>query len=213
MTGMMLAAFQLGFVYSLLPGPILIASSQRVVLGGWRQGCWFVIGVTLADLVYIVIVHWGISRLLTDNPLVSLGLWLVGGAWLMKLGLDALRVPLSDSHSGVAVSRASDIKHTLADGLFINLFNPLTIVGWVALGANFAALWHPKQTMPEGDGLLVLFIILSGILTWQLLVVGFVGIVRHQIHWRLLKSLSVVSGAGLMVYGLGAWVAAASLIV
>jgi threonine/homoserine/homoserine lactone efflux protein len=61
MSSMIFAAFQLGFVYSLLSGPILIASSQCVVTGGWRRGCWFLLGVTLADAIYIAIIYWGLS--------------------------------------------------------------------------------------------------------------------------------------------------------
>jgi threonine/homoserine/homoserine lactone efflux protein len=80
MSGMILTAFQLGFVYSLLPGPILFASSQRVVTSGLRQGCWFILGVTLADLIYIALIHWGLSGLLTENRLLSTGLWILGAA-------------------------------------------------------------------------------------------------------------------------------------
>ena len=90
MSGIIMATFQLGFVYALLSGPILIASSQYVVTGGWRRGCWFILGVTLADLIYIAVVHWGFTSLWMENNVLNLGLWVLGGAWLIKLGLDAM---------------------------------------------------------------------------------------------------------------------------
>jgi len=213
MSGMILAAFQLGFVYALLPGPILIASSQCVVTGGWRRGCWFILGVTLADLIYIAIIHWGFTSLWMENGLVSLGLWLFGGGWLIKLGLDAMRVRPAAQRLGSAVFAARDFQRTLADGLFINLFNPLTILGWIGLGMNFIALWSRDGEMPEEDSLLVLMTILSGVLTWQLLVVAFISVVRQQIHRRVLRSLSLGGGVCLIVYGLSAWLSAARAIV
>ncbi len=212
MSAMIVAAFQLGFVYSLLPGPILIASSQHVVMGGWRQGCWFILGVTLADLIYIAIIQWGVSNFLMDNPLVSLGLWVLGGGWLIKLGLDAVRVPFNPHALDETAIHGRHFKQTLADGLFVNLLNPLTVVGWIALGANMVVLWNPTRLSPDGDSLLILLTILCGILTWQLLLVGFMACVRQQIPPQLLKSLSVVGGICLIVYGVSAWVSAANLI-
>jgi threonine/homoserine/homoserine lactone efflux protein len=210
MSGMILAAFQLGFVYALLPGPILIASSQYVVTGGWQRGCWFILGVTLADLIYIAVTHWGFRSLWMENGLVSLCLWILGGAWLIKLGLDAMRAKPDADPTGRPVSSVRDFRRTLADGLFINLLNPLTLLGWIGLGANFIGLWG--QAMPEDNSLPVLLTILSGILTWQLLVVAFISVVRQQIHGRVLKSLSLVGGICLIGYGLSAWVSAARTI-
>jgi threonine/homoserine/homoserine lactone efflux protein len=62
-------AFQLGFIYSLLSGPTFITSSQCVITGGWRQSCWFILGVTL------------------------------GGARLIKIGFDAMRLPFNDQYT------------------------------------------------------------------------------------------------------------------
>lgn len=212
MPSMIFAAFQLGFVYSLLPGPILIASSQCVVTGGWRRGCWFILGVTLADAIYIAIIHWGLSSSLMNNQLISLALWILGGAWLIKIGFDALRVLFSDQSPDEVHFQLSDFRRTLTLGFCINLFNPLTIVGWVALGANFVMLSTPSLTIWEGGSLLLLLTILLGMLTWQLLVVGFISVIRQQMHQRLLKLLSLVGGSSLIVYGLGAWVSAINLI-
>ncbi len=212
MSGIMLAAFQLGFVYSLVPGPILIASSQRVVSGGWRQGCWFILGVTLADLIYIAVVHWGFSKLFTSNHLISIGLWILGGTWLMKLGIDALRASSQKQSLSKSMAAPRDSRRTVADGLLINLLNPLTIVGWIALAANFLMLSNSNASPGDAENLTVFFVVLLGILSWQLLVVGFFSIVRKQFHSRLFKSLSLIGGIGLVVYGLGSWLSAISLL-
>jgi hypothetical protein len=68
-------------------------------------------------------------------------------------------------------------------------------------------------SVSDEDSLLILLTILVGILTWQLLVVGLVGVFRQQFHQRLLKSLSHMGDIGLILYGVGAWVSAVRLIV
>ena len=108
------------------------------------------------------------------------------------------------------MSSVRDFRRTLADGRFINLLNPLTIIGWIGLGANFIALWD--RAMPDDNSLPVLLTILSGILTWQLLVVALISVMRQQIHGRVLKSLSLVGGVCLISYGLSAWISAARTI-
>lgn len=212
MTGMMITAFQIGFVYSLLPGPILFASSQRVVTRGLREGCWFILGVTLADLIYIALIHWGLSGFLTENRLMSIGLWMLGGGWLIKLGVDAIRVPVHARSSGKQLRIQPGSGRTLVDGLFINLFNPLTLLGWIALGANFIATINPQDTMTYNNLLLILLAILAGILTWQVFIIVFSGIIRQQMHEGVLKWLSLGGGVCLIAYGMSAWVSAAGLI-
>lgn len=212
MSSMYLAAFQLGVIYALLPGPILIGSSQRVVTSGWSQGLWFILGATFADLIYIALVQLGISSLLTDNLLISLVLGVVGGGWLIKLGTDAIRVPVKHRSVSNAILKSADFKQALTDGLIINLFNPFAIVGWLSLVASFAVLWSPNGAMHEVDSLLILLMFLSGKKVWQLLVVGIISKARQQMHWRWVKSLSLVGGLCLIICGIGSWLSAAHLI-
>jgi threonine/homoserine/homoserine lactone efflux protein len=212
MTAMIFAAFQLGFIYSLLPGPVIIAGSQRAVTGGWRHGLWFVVGVTLSDLFYILLVHWGISDLLASNPLLSLALGVLGGAWLIKLGLDALRVPMDETWFGGALGKRLGVRRALLDGLLINLLSPVTILGWMALGTNFVATWGQAGAMLPDDNLLALLSMLLGIVVWQILIVAIASVLRRQMNRRLLKTLSLVGGICLIVYGLGALVSASHLI-
>jgi L-lysine exporter family protein LysE/ArgO len=212
MSSMFLAAFQLGLVYALLPGPILVGSSQRVVSGGWRQGFMFVVGATVADFIYIALLHWGLCNLLVDNFFISLVLGILGGGWLIKLGVDAIRVPI-EVYSDNKADKPEGSKTALTDGFIANLLNPLAIVGWVAIGANIVATWNPQGTLQEVDSLFILIIFLSGKKVWQFLVVAVISSVRHQLHWRWLKSLSHVGGICLILFGIGTWVSAADLFV
>jgi threonine/homoserine/homoserine lactone efflux protein len=124
-----------------------------------------------------------------------------------------MRVPVDAHSSGKGLRIQSGLGQTFVDGLFINLLNPLTLLGWIALAANFIAISNPQGTMPDADQLLVLLTILAGILTWQTLLVVFSGMIRQQIHWRVLKSLSLMDGACLILYGISAWISAAEAMI
>lgn len=212
MTTVIIAAFQLGFVYSLLPGPVTIACSQRTLTGGWRQGAWFILGVTLSDLFCIAVIFWGLADVMTNNSLLSLLFWLLSGGWLVKLGVDALRAPVGALKVQSVASQPRTVRRTLMDGVVINLLNPLTLVGWIALGTNFLAVGASDETLPANAALTVLLSMLAGVVVWELLVVGMVSVLRQQMNGRFLKSLSFVGGICLIIYGLGAWISAAQFI-
>ena len=209
---MILAAFQLGFIYSMLPGPVTIACGQRTVMGGWRQGGWFLLGVTLSDLVCIAVIRWGLADLMTSNLVLSLIFWVLGGGWLLKLGVDALRTPVNGGKVQSAVFVPVAPRRNLMDGAAVNLFNPLTLVGWIALGANFFATGDYSPASSTDTTLMVLLAMLTGIVVWELFIMGVVSVLRRQVNGWLIRSLSLVGGVFLIIYGLGAWVSAAQLI-
>src|SRR5690606_21319209 len=98
---------------------------------------------------------WGLCNLLVDNFFISLVLGILGGGWLIKLGIDAIRVPI-EVFSDNKADKPEGSKTALADGFIVNLLNPLAIVGWVAIGANIVAKWNPQGTLQEVDSLFIL---------------------------------------------------------
>ena len=58
----------------------------------------------------------------------------------------------------------------------------------------------------------VVVAMLTGIVVWELFIMGVVSVLRRQVNGWLIRSLSLVGGVFLIIYGLGAWVSAAHLI-
>jgi threonine/homoserine/homoserine lactone efflux protein len=202
MLGMIFAAFVVGLVVAMPPGPVVISTGQRAIAGGFWNAFTFNMGSILADTVYALLVYFGLAALLADSDIFRLALWVIGGGWLMWLGWGALRthIDLTALADGKRASRWRNFR----SGLLLTLFNPLTVVSWIALAGSFFMLWRSEWPPVDAFGLVAIFAMLGGALSWVFLVALVLGSVRRFVSPRLVRGISLVSGLFLIVYGLSA---------
>ncbi|MBI1278930.1 MAG: hypothetical protein GC179_12450 [Anaerolineaceae bacterium] len=212
MFGMLAAAFIIGIAVAIPPGAVMITGSQRAITRGFWSAFDFYLGVVTADAFYALLVYFGLSTLFKDSVAFKLILWILGGAWLCWLGIGAIRTRIEfntadDSTIGHARWRV------MRDGLLITLFNPLTIVSWIALAGNFfETLWRPEWPVRESVGLLAIIAMLVGTQTWALGIAGILSAVRKMISPHILHIVSIISGIFLIIYGLSGWWSALNLL-
>lgn len=215
MFGMVLTAFMIGIVVAMPPGPVTISGSQRAIVSGFWRACTFYMGSGLTDTFYALLVYFGLSALLSGSEGFKLVLWILGGAWLCKMGYDAIRTPIDLSamqmveHTDVLQTRWKDFR----SGVFITLFNPLTIVAWTAIAGNFFAQWSAEWPPRENVGLIAILAMMTGVMGWALGLALALSIVRRMSSPRILHWISVVSGCLLLLYGLSAWWSALDLLI
>ncbi len=213
MFSMLAAAFVIGVAVAIPPGAVIIAGSQRAITRGFWDAFNFFIGVVAADAFYALLVYFGLSTVFKDSVAFRLVLWILGGAWLCWLGVSAIRTRVEFS-----TAMDTSIKQTrwavIRNGLLITLFNPLTIVSWIALAGNFfETVWRPEWPLKESVGLLAIVAMLVGTQTWALGVVGILSVIRRMISPRILHWVSIVSGIFLIIYGLSGWWSAINLLI
>lgn len=213
MFSMLAAAFVIGVAVAIPPGAVIIAGSQRAITRGFWDAFNFFIGVVVADAFYALLVYFGLSTVFKDSVAFRLVLWILGGAWLCWLGISAIRTRVEFS-----TVMDTSIKQTrwavIRNGLLITLFNPLTIVSWIALAGNFfETVWRPEWPLKESVGLLAIVAMLVGTQTWALGVVGILSVIRRMISPRILHWVSIVSGIFLIIYGLSGWWSAINLLI
>jgi L-lysine exporter family protein LysE/ArgO len=209
MAGMILAAFGIGLVVAMPPGPVTIATGQRAVSVGFWHALTFNLGSIVADTFYALLVYFGLAALLAESAPLRFGLWVLGGAWLVYLGVDAMRTTI-DLHALDAGSGGLPRWRNFRSGLMVTLLNPLTVVSWIALAGNFFNLWRAEWPLVEGVGLFAIGAMLAGAMSWVVTLA--LSSVRRFVSPRLVRWVSVVSGALLVVYGLSAWVSAAGML-
>ncbi len=207
MFGLFMAAFTLGVAVAIPPGPVFITGSQKALTGGFWKAFQFYLGVLVADGVYALLVYLGFSTVFAESQFFRLALWLLGGAWLVYLGVEAIRarVDLTQVQSGVNSITWTSLFRA---GLLITLFNPLTIVSWLALAGNFYTRWSVDWPPMEQTGLLAIVFMLAGIQAWTLGSAAFLSAIRRMIDGRILRWISVISGMVLIGYGISAWLSA-----
>jgi L-lysine exporter family protein LysE/ArgO len=213
MFAMIVAAFVIGVVVAMPPGPVSISGSQRAMTRGFWNAFNFYMGSIVSDTFYALLVYFGLSALLADSGLFRFALWTLGGGWLIWMGIEAIRTRGDFGSNAVTESRNTRW-YTFRSGLLVTLFNPMTIIAWIALAGNFFnTVWSKDWPPVETSGLIAVLAMLSGALAWVLGLAIILSAARRMISPRVFKWISIGSGAFLVIYGLSAWWSALDMLV
>jgi threonine/homoserine/homoserine lactone efflux protein len=186
-------------------------SGLAVIQNGLRHGFWraFItgLGVTLADLTYLLLVYFGLSGLIA-NPSVKVLIWSLGALVLIYLGVQSIREAFRSVDLDRQVLPAA--KNPLLAGYLVNISNPIAIVWW--LGVFGSLLGTAAQDASRLVVLLRSSTILVGILTWHTSVALLTHWGKRLLGGRLVRVISGLAGLALVGFGLRfAWLAVAAL--
>jgi len=200
-----LAAFAgMSLLLIVIPGPSVLFVVGRALAHGRRTALLSVLGNTVGAYVLVLAVSFGVGPLVARSVLVFTALKLTGAAYLVFLGVKALRQrrALGEAITGDAPERGS--LRTLWEGFAVGVANPKTTV-------FFAAVLPQFVDRRAGDvtgqlmllGLVFTLIALVSDSTW-----GLAASTARSWFARSPRRLSVVGGAGGMaMIGLGLTVA------
>jgi threonine/homoserine/homoserine lactone efflux protein len=211
MLEMFISAYLLGIAVAIPPGSVTIEISRRAITRGWRAALTFNAGSLSADLLYAILVYIGLGPLVERSEAFRLGLWIIGGAWLLFLGWEALRATI-DLHKVNEAAETETFRRGYLSGVGITLLNPLTVLGWIGLAGGFFAAWHGDWGSLAAWGWLAVLAMMLGVTTWTLFLIGFLSSIRQFIPPLAMRAFSV--GAGLFLIGIGLrswWLAAGVL--
>jgi len=193
----------LGLTIAAAVGPISLLTIRRTLAHGRTYGLASGMGVALADATYGGIAAFGLTAVtsLLVGGRVLLGL--VGGAFLLLLGLRTLT-----SRPG-PVAEATD-RPGLA-GAFLSIFgltmtNPMTILSFAAIFAGLGVVGTGG-----GDAALLTLGVFFGSATWWVILTAAVAALRGRITARWLTWVNRVSGVvllGFAVYSIAGAIAA-----
>ncbi|MDP5253258.1 MULTISPECIES: LysE family translocator [unclassified Vibrio] len=122
----------------LLPGPdmLLIASSSMSY--GRKVGLFASLGNATSGVLLTVLAALGVSSLIAMSPYALKALHLVGGAYLLKLGWDCLKVTNSPVDSTQGHGALSTTYYQRA--LMSNLLNPKALLFFIMFLPQFVSL-------------------------------------------------------------------------
>lgn len=133
-----LAAFAaLSFALIIVPGPSVMFVVARAVALGRRAALLTVLGNATGIFLQVVSVAVGLGALVERSVVVFTAIKLAGAAYLMWLGLQAIR---HRSELAKALDVTESIKPTrsvLLDGLVVGVANPKSIVFFAAILPQF----------------------------------------------------------------------------
>ena len=186
----------IGFAIAAPVGPIGVLCIRRTIAGGMPVGLASGLGAAAADALYAALATFALTVATTFFARVTQPLHLIGGVFLLWLGVTtALR-------SAPADAAAANAPRAYA-GAFLSTFgltvvNPATIVSFAAVIAGAAFGSQP----PAGFAAVRLVAgVFAGSALWWLLLSAGVGIVRRGLTPLAVRAVNVASGIVLVSFG------------
>jgi threonine/homoserine/homoserine lactone efflux protein len=186
----------LGFTIAATVGPISMLTIRRTLASGWALGFASGLGVATADAIYAGVAAFGITAV--SDLLASLArpLAIVGGAFLIFIGIRTMRsVPIDPKMPDPSGRRPSLLGAYLSI-LGLTLANPLTVLSFAALFVSFGV---GGDTV--GAGVLVAGVGAGSTLWWIVLTV-ILARLRGRLSLRALRWANVISGIAVTLFGL-----------
>lgn len=130
----LISAYGVFLLAVISPGPDFVMTVQSSLRHGVRAGVWTALGIALANLIHIAYVHVGIGALIAHSLLAFTLLKLLAAAYLIYLGIGALRSTRSGTASAakaiVQPVRAS--RSAFRQGFVTNALNPKAALFWLS---------------------------------------------------------------------------------
>ena len=133
----LLAFAAMSFLLIVIPGPSVLFVIGRALSQGRRAALTTVVGNTLGAFVLVMAVALGVGSIVERSVLVFTALKLAGAAYLVYLGVKAVRQrgSLHAAFTGDGPARGN--LRTLWEGFVVGVSNPKTIVFFAAVLPQF----------------------------------------------------------------------------
>jgi len=205
-------AFSIGFLLSVMIGPIFFLLLETSITKGFRSALALDLGVLISDIVYVLIAVMFVEQikgLIAGNKLMFS---IIGGSIFVVYGMVSLfkKVALLDSQklegidANVEASRSSknrkDYVFLALKGFVLNFANPMVIFYWVSV-ASVA-----NNAIPEDHGTTWAFIFLGVVLltffSIDILKIIAAKKIRPLVNQTLLNALNRLIGIVFTLFGL-----------
>jgi len=201
--GFLVRGIVIGFSIAAPVGPIGVLCIRRTLADGRTAGLVTGLGAATADTIYGFMAAFGLTAL-TDFLVGGQG-WirLLGGAFLLYLGIRTVRTPPAER---AARLRGSGLFGAYATTFMLTLTNPMTILSFVAIFATIGV--GTSRADPLAAAFLVLGVFLGSAL-WWLTLSGVVGALRSRFDLGQVTWVNRISGGIITAFGIAAIVSLA----
>ena len=196
------AAYFMGLAAAAPMGPVNMLAIRRGLIGGWHHTLACGIGSVTGELMLFFLVLLGGHYLFSDlsDPTLRTVLAGIGVIVLLPLGIyfliRAVKEPLrayasarKDWNEGtVPAHLATDVASCAA----LTMFNPLTVIYWVGVTANWLPLAHSiLGSKAPGWGILM---VAGGLTTWFTTLIVVVRFLPHRIGPTFFRLVNAILG-------------------
>jgi RhtB (resistance to homoserine/threonine) family protein len=202
--GQLAAFLGVSVIVIVTPGPDTALTIRNALLGGRASGLATAAGVATGQATWALFTAAGLAALLRASQTAFLAVRIVGAAYLVYLGVEALLAAVrSRRESPGPAALAGDSRRSLPaqafrQGLLSNLSNPKMVVFFIALLPQFTGR-HPAFVIVLSLGLVLCSLTLAWLSAYAVAVAKAGDFLREARIRRLLDGLT---GSVLIVLGL-----------
>ncbi|MEE3880877.1 LysE family translocator [Vibrio sp. YYF0003] len=150
------------FIALMSPGPDFALVVQNATRHGRQTGLYIALGLSFGILLHSFFSLTGVSYLVHQHPTLYSVLQLIGGSYLLYLGIGALRAviamiqnPQSDQSNQANNLVISNKRQALTKGFATNILNPKALVFFVSLMSSLVPAG--MSVTGKGIALVILF--------------------------------------------------------
>jgi threonine/homoserine/homoserine lactone efflux protein len=125
------------FVVIVIPGPSVLFVVGRALACGRRVAVWTVVGNSLGEYAQVIAVAFGVGALAEQSVAVFTALKLLGGAYLIYLGVRTFRERSSLAAALSAPAALRSDRRAFLEGWAVGVTNPKTVVFLAAILPQF----------------------------------------------------------------------------
>jgi threonine/homoserine/homoserine lactone efflux protein len=189
---------QLGIVLTFLVGPVFFTILQTSIERGFWAGVLVAFGVSLSDILYVVICYLGLAQLMANSNM-KVYMAYVGGGILVAFGLYHLLIK-SRKSLGQPLDSVTEKKfyRYMLKGFLINGMTPMVLIFWIGTVSYATINFGYGQA---GDFSLFFASMLVTILTTDIVKAYLADKLRQLLTHRSLMIMNTVLGLALIVFG------------
>lgn len=186
----------IGFSIAAPVGPIGVLCIRRTLADGHLAGLVTGLGAASADAIYGIVAAFSLVSI--TNLLIGGQNWLrlVGGVFLCYLGIRTLLAQPTREEASV---QKTSLAGAYVSTFLLTLTNPLTILSFAAV---FAGMGLASTGGDYGAAVILVLGVFLGSVSWWLILVGGVGVLRGRFKPSILRWVNILSGIIITGFGM-----------
>jgi threonine/homoserine/homoserine lactone efflux protein len=195
----LLAFFAATALFAYMPGPALLYTAAQTIARGRRAGFLAALGIHMGCYVHVFAAALGLSAIFSVVPSLYFALKLIGGAYLIFLGVQMIRAR-AESGAIPNLTQKSG-RRAMVDSFLVEVLNPKVAVFFIAFLPQFVS---PDAALPVWAQFLILGTIVNFAFTSaDIVTVLFASEVKkHFTRQSRMQAITRWAGGSLLV-GLG----------
>jgi len=203
----LLMGWAVGLIIAMPVGPVAVLTVKRTLHSGWPVGVATGMGAATADVIYAAMAAFGIYAVQDFLIKYQYSLRMIGGVILLGVGAMMLwqktTIPQPNPKADAPLPEPIDdnihrMTRGFATGLVLTLTNPLTLMAFLAVLANFGL---SEEMSSYKTALVFVGGALAGATTWWLSLVGAVSLIKTRLSETLVAKINSVLAVILVMAG------------